>query len=389
MKINFPLLKLKLTTIYKNINIAIYDNKNWVNLFGANYDKFLFRNKGISIKNKEQLLQILNNKPRTLLSTLRILVKGLKVYNSQLQWKLTSLRSNKNLTSSKLMSRKDFLLRLRDQHLSSSLKGMSPNVAKSQLEQNNLITANIKTNNLTANLNKITDKINQLTKSLSQNKLATPLNLLTPLFSQQISKSTSLKTNQAKYNLNPKKNEFKLENEFNLPQIISETNNSRLQLLEANNYQTSNTPKVTELTKLIANYNENNLNSISKTQYSKLINPFKSVNPFEQNLTYNFNANNNRKSTQHNITTLLEYAFRGMSSLISKPVFMETPQSLVINLFYFFVPGQVDKQKNLKRVKSLQSKRISMPIATSLNGISIPSNPNKKFKKGAKSSNSV
>ena len=65
-----------------------------------------------------------------------------------------------------------------------------------------------------------------------------------------------------------------------------------------------------------------------------------------------------------------------MSCLISKPVFMETPDNLIINLLYFFVPGEVDYTKKSERLKSL--KRSTLPIATSLNGISIPSNPNLK-----------
>jgi hypothetical protein len=46
---------------------------------------------------------------------------------------------------------------------------------------------------------------------------------------------------------------------------------------------------------------------------------------------------------------------------------METPQKLIINLFYFLIPGKVKKIKRIRRA--------TVPIATSLNGISIPPFP--------------
>lgn len=283
---------LTLTNQFQNLNIAIDDNKNWINLFGTNYDKFLLRNKGVTIENKDQLLQILNQKPRTLLSSLRLFVKGLINYNLRLQ-----LNTSSNS------------LRLRNQNLSSSvsLKNNNKNNNISEITSNQLI---------------IKAKIKELTQSLTQNKLSLPLSILTPFIKGTKTESQKVKDN-----------------------------------------------------------------SISKTQYSKLISPFKTVNSFEQNIAYNFNITNNRKLTpafgqQQNISTLLDYAFRGMSCLISKPVLMETPKNLIINLFYFFVPGQVDLIKqSLRLQESTSSKRVGAPIATSLGGIAIPSSNNKKFNK--------
>jgi len=37
-----------------------------------------------------------------------------------------------------------------------------------------------------------------------------------------------------------------------------------------------------------------------------------------------------------------------MSCLISKPVYMETPDKIIINLFYFFIPGKVNNIINKK-----------------------------------------
>lgn len=317
---------LTLTNQYKSLNLSINDQKNWINLFGANYENFLLRNKGVTIENKEQLLHILNHKPRTLLSSLRVFVKGLINYNSQLQ--LNTTYNSSNLEN----NRKARLASLRNLNLSTSIKG-----------SNSIVSVSNNVKDITHPYGKhqiIRGKIQELTQSLTQNKLALPLNLLTPL--------------QA---------------------LATDANNSK---------------------KLSSSSSKLSVdNSISKTQYSKLINPFKTVNSFEQNISYNFNINNNRKFTpaygsfgsvaklqQQNITTLLEYAFRGMSCLISKPVFMDTPKNLVINLFYFFVPGQVDLQKQSLRLRTLNANgKVSAPIATSLDGITIPSNPNKNINK--------
>jgi len=308
---------LTLTNQFQNLNISIEDNKNWINLFGANYGKFLLRNKGVTIENKDQLLQILNQKPRTLLSSLRLFVKGLINYNLRLQ-----------------LNTKSYSLKLRNQNtalpnyllINNKGKTSSLSLQNSQAIKQNNVT------DLTAKHPVIRARIKELTESLTQNKLALPLNVLTPLMSQ-----------------------------INKKPVLS--------------------------------LNDNSASGISKTQYSKLISPFKTVNSFEQNISYNFNASNNSKLTpvfgqQQNITTLLDYAFRGMSCLISKPVYMETPKNLIINLFYFFIPGQVDMQKQSSRLtnsssfaKAGKDKRIDAPIATSLGGIAIPSNNNQKFNK--------
>jgi hypothetical protein len=39
-----------------------------------------------------------------------------------------------------------------------------------------------------------------------------------------------------------------------------------------------------------------------------------------------------------------------MSCLISKPIFMETNDNIIINLFYFFIPGKVKRLKKYSRL---------------------------------------
>lgn len=88
---------------------------------------------------------------------------------------------------------------------------------------------------------------------------------------------------------------------------------------------------------------------------------------------------NNKKILAYagNIFTLLESAFRSMSCLISKPVFMETPDKLIVNLFYYLVPGKMASPA--KRLK-----KSSVPLCTSLNGIEIPNTASASLTRAAK-----
>ena len=97
-----------------------------------------------------------------------------------------------------------------------------------------------------------------------------------------------------------------------------------------------------KLRNLIKDYNKKRNTNLTVTQYFELITKYKNVNPFYQNIKYNFNKYNNIKI--QNVNTLLEYAFRSMSCLISKPVYMETPKKIVINLFYFIIPTPLNSK---------------------------------------------
>ena len=148
-----------------------------------------------------------------------------------------------------------------------------------------------------------------------------------------------------------------------------------------NKSQTTLDLKIDKFNNLIKNFHDNNITekNITLTKYLKLLTPEKYVNAFHQNIKFNFNKNykyNNIKI--QSIFTLLESAFRAMSCFISKPVFMETPDNLIINLFYFFIPGKVKKVTKFQRSN----------IATSYKGIAILNNTkfnvNKKKKKKKK-----
>ena len=89
-----------------------------------------------------------------------------------------------------------------------------------------------------------------------------------------------------------------------------------------------------------------------QNKYLGIFLPFNSINSYQKNIHFNTS-----KRIQ-NLFSLLEYAFIAMSSLISKPVYLETPDKININLFYFLIASD-------------QMNKVTAPIATSYNGIGI------------------
>jgi hypothetical protein len=53
-----------------------------------------------------------------------------------------------------------------------------------------------------------------------------------------------------------------------------------------------------------------------------------------QSITYNFNTFNSNIQNKKKISTILEYFFHSFFSSISKPVFIETPDKLILRLYY-------------------------------------------------------
>src|SRR6266404_3627055 len=58
-----------------------------------------------------------------------------------------------------------------------------------------------------------------------------------------------------------------------------------------------------------------------------------------QSITYNFNTFNSNIHNKKRVRTILEYFFNSFFSSISKPVFIETPDKLILRLY--FVIGTV------------------------------------------------
>jgi hypothetical protein len=344
MKIN--LNQLKLNNKYKDINIIINDKKKMVKLFGDKYLQFLHRTKGTSINTKEDLIKILNRKPRSFLTRLKTTIRTLKLYNPNNPKQI--LRQNKKGNTKKVITNLD--------------KTSNFNPLKSENKQFKSII-NISKSNL------LTNKMNILKNILNNNKLSIPLNLLKPLLNQNINQnineSPSLK-NKSTNDLKTKNSKLRTVTKDVNIEIISKDNLKSNKSKLINDKNSIYTPRINRLKSLILNYNLKN--KMTTTKYFKLITSYDSVNAFHENIKFNFYKYNNKNIKF--VYNLLEYAFKALSCLISKPVFMETPDKLIINLFFFFVPGKVNKFERFKRLKRLTS----VPILKSLNGINIPSN---------------
>jgi len=358
MKKNINLLKWNKK--FKGVNITINDNKRLIKLFEGKYQQFLFRHKGTEINSKEDIINLLNRKPRSFLTTLNILVKTFKNYDHRLTAHISKLHP-KQITN---------------------LTKKTSNITNSGIEITKL--SNSKLSIPKKNFEILTEKITKLTKSLQNNKLAIPLNLFNPLL--KINSSHASLTIKGGTSLAKKIKEEEQNTKFSLKQTplrnvkMPETDlldkygrKIDLQKIEHEKYNAlyDFKTKVTKYKNIIKKYNTNNIVPLTYIKYFKLITSFKFKDSFQENINFKFNLGlgTNKKKIK-NIFTLLEYAFRGMSCLISKPVYMETPEKLIINLFYFLVPSSKGREGKVKKVKSI--KRATVPIATSLNGISIP-----------------
>jgi len=354
---------LKYDKRFKGINITINDNKRLIKMFEGKYQQFLFRNKGTEINSKEDIINLLNRKPRSFLTTLNILVTTFKNYDKQLTAYISKLHPKQITNLTKKTS-------------NSALHWSKEMIKPSKLSNSKFI-------NPKQNFEILTAKIQKLTKSLQNNKLAIPLNLFNPLL--KINSTLKLKNFKGLGN-NLKQIPIKYIKmpELDFSEILGHKLDWRKTEHKEFNALYDYKTKVTKFTDLIKNYNTNNIVPLTKIKYLKLITSLKFNNSFkyEENINFKFNtglSTNKKKIQSGEIFALLEYAFRGMSCLISKPVYMETPQKLFINLFYFLVPAlgrQVTKVKKIKRIKTI------VPKVTSLNGISIPGPSSELIKKG-------
>ena len=413
------LIQWKLENRSKGLNIKINDNKKISKMFGDRYLKFLYINQATQVNSKDDLINLLNSKPRSFLTGVQLLVNKFKNYENKL---IDNKKQNK-------VHFKDFIML--------NKKTINP-ISKLYLQEKNLMSKTNTTNktkfkpqsqsqlykfkSLFAILHKsylIKAKISQLKQDLNNNNLPIPLNFLKPLLQVQVNKDKDNNLNfnsHDNYNLDNNKlvtgsispistiskeqeqqsffgigkenslsnieniiskeakeakvvkestetteakeateakvaKEAKEVHNLRLEQIINKSQISIFKQILESGIKTNYTDKINHFKNLIHNYQKNTNININIIQYFKLVTPHKVVNKFNQNITYNFNKYN--KINIDNIVTLLEYAFRAMSCLISKPVFMITPNNIVINLFYYFIPGKVNKKTRKNRLNRL------------------------------------
>lgn len=450
--INLCASAIKLGNKFENINIEINDNKHMINTFEGQFTKFLLRNKGTTFNNKDELLIILNDKPRTFLIRLQLLINNLNLNLKKQHSKNIKNKLNKNYQElqTKIQNRKiDHNIKsqiISASHSADSQSTVNNNSAMHrfqgqftpwQISSGSLLKASepVEVNNFI--IEKIKTKIKIVENLLIKNNLPIPVNLLKPLLNTTLSKENKNSFNYLDRNiianlanknsikeLETKKKNLKTvqlelpdfnkilylgKTQSNIKNYLFETIQNHKKGIEKlhpleldfiqslinqldneptvpnqnlssasliNNIKNTDSSTITLLKNKIKNYTDNNIDilNMNTTQYFELVTPQKKVNSFTKNIVYNFNKYNNTNFI--NIFTLLEYAFKSMSCLISKPQYVETPQKLVIQLFYFLIPvkfslGPFGNKKN-KYNKNLNS----LPIATEVDGIKIPSNNN-------------
>lgn len=158
-------------------------------------------------------------------------------------------------------------------------------------------------------------------------------------------------------------NKYK-QNKFSILKPKTKINTSSpalAQTLPITNAKVNNVQINKNIIKLI-NTNFNNQEKKTKINIKKYI---KSISKYEpetvkyQNIVYQFNKKGIQNSKiNKNVFTLLESTFLSMSSLISKPIIVITPNKVVIQLFYYL--NKILSKKNNKLLKINNSKLKSL-----------------------------
>lgn len=94
---------------------------------------------------------------------------------------------------------------------------------------------------------------------------------------------------------------------------------------------------------------------INLNKYIKSISKYNSETVKYQNIVYQFNnkgIQNSSVGINKNVFTLLESTFLSMSSLISKPVIIITPNKVVIQLFYYLNKNKFDYKNKINFIKN-------------------------------------
>jgi Mitochondrial ribosomal protein (VAR1) len=266
--------------IYKKIkNMTNYNN----NLKNSDLNKITnvsvnSANKNISNKDYKKNLLKLSNKKQ-----ISIFIEGLNVINKHLNKVILNWPSNKNsiignITKTKFLNRKN-----NRNLLIKKINNYFPNIKN--LEVKKLLIKNLILRK------KETDKSKVSISSIINNNLMPNPRIVLPLRTIK-SKNSTFINNLSNY---------KLLIQFNKIN---------------NNYNSLNT---------IRNYIKNITNFNSKSAYS-----------FSNNYNYKFNSSTtaNNKLTK-NLYTFLESSFYSMYCLISKPIFIITPDKVVIHIFFY------------------------------------------------------
>jgi hypothetical protein len=150
------------------------------------------------------------------------------------------------------------------------------------------------------------------------------------------------------------------------PKTIENTNNKKIESISLNRGEVGGINQYGQI-KMITpvKINQSKLVNLTKENIElKILNYIKYISNFNPeiaksyNITYQYNKGNKISSTSvyNNIFTILEYSFFAMKCLISKPVFVFTPNKVIIQLFYFLDNKNFNSSNNSKFLAINKSK---------------------------------
>lgn len=206
--------------------------------------------------------------------------------------------------------------------------------------------SNSKNSQLGENLNKITFK-EYLSRNISFIKL----------YDKHLYIFLSNLTNKNEGILEPKANkDINLDNKSNnLNNGLSIYGDGKIKMV---------TKKINKVNVTKKNIVENNIKSPKIINYISAISKFNTDIVTYQNISYKFNKGNKITNTSvtNNITTFLEYSFTAMNSLISKPVFVITPNKVIIQLFFFLNNNNFKSSNSLNYSKFLSINKTKLEL---------------------------
>ena len=179
-----------------------------------------------------------------------------------------------------------------------------------------------------------TNKISEFNKNL---------NLLSLGKNKKEASELIIKTNKINNNINSNLNNT-TKNKVQVEKLIKVTNTNIKDLQRKEKIINKNIGIITNINQF--KYSE--INKFNSNEIIKNLNYLLKFDPYlaqSQHIYYFFKKSNTKLIK--NISSILEYSFLKMYSLISKPVYYITPDNLYINLFFFRLKNKKNK-KNKK-----------------------------------------
>lgn len=350
------------------------------------------KNKEVSIKNSN--LQSLLEHKNQLNEIKKENSKGtIKTINNVINHS-NNLTQHFSLDSLPVTSKLDIILDVKENSDKYLNVNPNPNANKQEIkyfleEVLTIIASHIKTNKKKATLIKVLNKIRRIKNKIRKNKLQLPVYSLylrnrIPLILERIQlkeeknkllreKQLELKTIKATQNKEFIEHNLKAKyvvsldslKDTNSP-VYKSLSNLEKKWIATLNFIDSNSNLKNQDSQIVAETKNSNL-LYTTSELISTISPFNSLIGSNKNIMFNFNNKNTYKilKNKNNIYSILKSAFSSMDSLISKPFFSIKPNLLIIELFFFWKPF------NLNNTKSNQFSKFAVLFKKELNFLNL------------------